>query len=426
MQAKLKVLLIGSGGRESAIAFHLRKSPLLSELKVFPGNGGFPDQEILPSDSLNVLNKESVQSFLKRNHFDFIVVGPEDPLVAGFADWAAELKIPVFGPDSYCAQVEGSKDFAKSLMVEANVPTAEYKTFTEYSSSLKYLESKSIPIVIKADGLAAGKGVTVATTEKMAKEALKEIFEDKKFGTSGNQVVIEEFMDGQEASIFAVSDGDSYFLLPAAQDHKRAFDGDQGPNTGGMGAYCPAPVVTESILQKVKERVFDRMFETFRKKGHPYRGLLYAGLMISSDGEPRVVEFNCRFGDPETQCVLAMLDGDLLELLYTASTGKIKGVQAAVKKGAAAVVVLAAQGYPDSYEKNIPLNLPETSGQNVYLFHAGTLKKDGKVFSSGGRILGVVAQGADLKSSVAEAYSFLEKIQAPKTFYRKDIGHRAL
>lgn len=193
-----------------------------------------------------------------------------------------------------------------------------------------------------------------------------------------------------------------------------------------MGAYCPAPVISESILQKVKEQIFDPMFDLFRKKGHPYRGLLYAGLMISPNGEPKVVEFNCRFGDPETQCVLAMLDGDLLELLYRASTGKIKGIQAAVKKGAAVVVVLAAQGYPDFYEKNIPLNLPETSGQNVHLFHAGTLKKDGKVFSSGGRILGIVAQGADLKSSVDQAYSFLEKIQAPKTFYRKDIGYRAL
>ncbi len=311
-------------------------------------------------------------------------------------------------------------------MTEAKIPTAEYKTFSEYSDSLKYLESKSIPIVIKADGLAAGKGVTVATSKEMAQTALKEIFKDKKFGSSGNQVVIEEFMEGQEASIFAISDGDSYFLLPAAQDHKRAFDGDQGPNTGGMGAYCPAPVISESILQKVKEQIFDPMFDLFRKKGHPYRGLLYAGLMISPNGEPKVVEFNCRFGDPETQCVLAMLDGDLLELLYRASTGKIKGIQAAVKKGAAVVVVLAAQGYPDFYEKNIPLNLPETSGQNVHLFHAGTLKKDGKVFSSGGRILGIVAQGADLKSSVDQAYSFLEKIQAPKTFYRKDIGYRAL
>lgn len=344
----------------------------------------------------------------------------------GFCGLGRRTKYSGFGPDSFCAQVEGSKDFAKSLMTEAKIPTAEYKTFSEYSDSLKYLESKSIPIVIKADGLAAGKGVTVATSKEMAQTALKEIFKDKKFGSSGNQVVIEEFMEGQEASIFAISDGDSYFLLPAAQDHKRAFDGDQGPNTGGMGAYCPAPVISESILQKVKEQIFDPMFDLFRKKGHPYRGLLYAGLMISPNGEPKVVEFNCRFGDPETQCVLAMLDGDLLELLYRASTGKIKGIQAAVKKGAAVVVVLAAQGYPDFYEKNIPLNLPETSGQNVHLFHAGTLKKDGKVFSSGGRILGIVAQGADLKSSVDQAYSFLEKIQAPKTFYRKDIGYRAL
>ncbi|MDV6237230.1 phosphoribosylamine--glycine ligase [Leptospira ellisii] len=426
MQAKLKVLLIGSGGRESAIAFHLRRSPLLSELKVYPGNGGFPDGEILPSGSFEVLSKQSVQSFLKSNPFDFVVVGPEDPLVAGFADWAGELGIPVFGPDSYCAQVEGSKDFAKSLMTEAGVPTAEYKTFTEYSASLKYIESKPVPIVIKADGLAAGKGVTVAFDRKTAANALKEIFEDNKFGESGRQVVVEEFMDGQEASIFAVSDGEAYFLLPAAQDHKRAYDGDRGPNTGGMGAYCPTPIVTEDVLSVVRKKIFDPMFETFRKKGHPYRGLLYAGLMISADGKPRVVEFNCRFGDPETQCVLAMLDGDLLELLYKASTGAIRETKAAVKPGAATVVVLAAQGYPDSYEKNIPLDLPETAGQNTYLFHAGTLKKDGKVFSSGGRILGVVAYGSDLKSSVSQAYSFLEKIRAPKTFFRKDIAHRAL
>ncbi|TGK06721.1 phosphoribosylamine--glycine ligase [Leptospira semungkisensis] len=421
-----KILLIGSGGRESAIAFKLRQSSKLTSLHVFPGNGGFPDNEILAANSFDLKDKSSVQSFIQKNEYDLVVVGPEDPLVDGIGDWLAEIGIPVFGPSAYCAQIEGSKEFAKALMIEAGVPTAKYASFTDYDSSLAYVRKEGAPIVVKADGLAAGKGVTVCTELSQAEQALKEIFLDHKFGKSGSRVVIEEFMDGQEASIFAISDGETYFTLPAAQDHKRAYDGDLGPNTGGMGAYCPAPIASEEVLQKVNTRVFQPMFEAFRKKGHPYKGLLYAGLMIDSKGEPKVVEFNCRFGDPETQCVLPMLEGDLLEIFMASAKGTLKGVKTGLRSGASTVVVLAAEGYPDSYAKNIPLNLPKSENKDLVVFHAGTSKKDGNLVSTGGRILGISSYGNDLKDSVDKAYAYLNSFQISKTFFRKDIAKKAL
>ncbi|PJZ69177.1 phosphoribosylamine--glycine ligase [Leptospira perolatii] len=421
-----RILLIGSGGRESAIAYKLRQSPRLTSLHVFPGNGGFPENEVLPPDSFQLKDKESVQKFALQNQYDLVIVGPEDPLVDGVTDWLAEIGIPVFGPSAYCAQVEGSKDFAKSLMKEAKVPTAKYETFADYQSALNYVKGEGAPIVVKADGLAAGKGVTVCFSVQDAEQALKEIFLDQKFGVSGAKVVIEEFMDGQEASIFAISDGERYITLPAAQDHKRAYDGDKGPNTGGMGAYCPAPIATESVLEKVNTLIFDPMFRLFREKGYPYKGLLYAGLMISKEGEPRVVEFNCRFGDPETQCVLSMLDGDLLEICQAAAKGNLSDVEYDILSGASTVVVLAAEGYPESYAKNIPLEIPETGTKDILVFHAGTTKKDGKLVSSGGRILGISSRGKDLLDSVNKVYSYLNKLHIPQTFYRKDIAKKAL
>ncbi|EPG74421.1 phosphoribosylamine--glycine ligase [Leptospira fainei serovar Hurstbridge str. BUT 6] len=421
-----RVLLIGSGGRESAIAYKLRQSSKLTSLHVFPGNGGFPDAELLPKDSFDLKQKISVQEFVKKGGYDLVVVGPEDPLVDGICDWLQEINVLTFGPSAYCAQVEGSKEFAKSLMKEAGVPTAKYGSFSDFESALDYTRREGVPIVIKADGLAAGKGVTVCFRIEETEIALKEIFLDKKFGASGSKVVIEEFMEGQEASIFAISDGVRYFTLPAAQDHKRAYDGDKGPNTGGMGAYCPTPIATSDTLKKINATVFDPMFEVFRKKGHPYKGLLYAGLMITPQGEPKVVEFNCRFGDPETQCVLPMLDGDLLEIFIASAKGNLSGVQTGILPGASTVVVLAADGYPESYAKNIPLNLPETGSKDIVVFHAGTSKKDGNIISTGGRILGVSARGKNLKDSVEKAYSYLSKLAAPKTFYRKDIAHKAL
>ncbi|PJZ77546.1 phosphoribosylamine--glycine ligase [Leptospira neocaledonica] len=421
-----KILLIGSGGRESAIAYKLRQSPKLSQLYVFPGNGGFPDSEVLAPNSFDLKNKSSVQSFIQKNEYDLVVVGPEDPLVDGIVDWLAEIGVPVFGPSAYCAQIEGSKEFAKALMIEAGVPTAKYASFEDYESAYSYVQKEGAPIVIKADGLAAGKGVTVCTELSQATQALKEIFLDNKFGKSGSKVVIEEFMEGQEASIFAISDGNTYFTLPAAQDHKRAYDGDEGPNTGGMGAYCPAPIVTKETLEKVNTLVFQPVFEIFRKKGNPYKGLLYAGLMIDAKGNPRVVEFNCRFGDPETQCVLPMLEGDLLEIFQASAKGALGDVKISLRPGASTVVVLAAEGYPDSYEKNIPLNLPETNSKDLVVFHAGTSKKDGNLISTGGRILGISSYGKDLKESVDKVYSYLGGFKISKTFFRKDIASKAL
>ncbi|MCB1176742.1 MAG: phosphoribosylamine--glycine ligase, partial [Leptospiraceae bacterium] len=311
----MKVLLIGSGGREHAIAYKLRQSSLLTELKVFPGNGGFLENEVLPSTSMNLKNKESVQSFVKENKFELVVVGPEEPLVDGISDWMSEINVPCFGPSSYCAKLEGSKDFAKNLMIEFGVPTAKYATFHDLNSSLDYIKDHPTPIVVKADGLAAGKGVAVCSNKEDAIQFLKEIFEDKKFGASGSKVVIEEFLEGQEASIFGICDGEKFLLFPASQDHKRAYDNDEGPNTGGMGAYAPAPIVTEEVLQKVKNQIFTPMIKGLQKKGHPYKGLLYAGLMINSSGDPNVVEFNCRFGDPETQGLMLLLEDDLLKLM---------------------------------------------------------------------------------------------------------------
>ena len=422
----MKVLLLGSGGREAALAYKIRQSPLLKELKVFPGNGGFPQEEILPKGSFNLKDKTNTVAFIQKEKFDLVVVGPEEPLVNGIADWLEEVGIPCFGPSKYCAQLEGSKDFAKTLMKEFGVPTARYETFSDYDSAKSYLEKEGVPIVIKADGLAAGKGVTVCFQLEEAIQALKEIFLDNKFGASGSKVVIEEFMQGEEASIFAISDGANFIILPALQDHKRAFDGDKGPNTGGMGAYCPAPIATDKVYDQVRKEVFSPMLDGLRKKGFPYKGLLYAGLMVDKSGYARVVEFNCRFGDPETQSLMILIEDDLLETFLQAAKGNLKKNEIDLKKGSSCIVVLAANGYPNDYTKNIELNLKDPNSENVKVFHAGTTFKDGKLLSTGGRILGISSYGSDLKSAVTNAYSYLKENPQVNTFYRSDIGHRAL
>jgi|JI9StandDraft_1071089.scaffolds.fasta_scaffold01866_2 phosphoribosylamine--glycine ligase len=422
----MKVLLLGSGGRESALAYKLRQSPLLKELKVFPGNGGFPQEEILPKGSFNLKDKASTVSFIQKEKFDLVVVGPEEPLVDGIVDWLEEVGIPCFGPSKYCAQLEGSKDFAKTLMKEFGVPTARYETFSNYDSAKAYLEKEGVPIVIKADGLAAGKGVTVCFKMEEALNALKEIFLDNKFGASGAKVVIEEFMQGEEASIFAICDGANFIILPALQDHKRAYDGDKGPNTGGMGAYCPAPIATDNVYAQVRKEVFQPMIDGLRKKGFPYKGLLYAGLMVDKSGYARVVEFNCRFGDPETQSLMLLIQDDLLEIFLQSAKGNLTKKEITLREGASCIVVLAANGYPNDYVKNIPLVL-KNPGSGVEVFHAGTNRtEDGKIFSTGGRILGVSSYSTDLRSAVDRAYSYLKANPQSDTFYRSDIGHRAL
>ena len=418
-----KVFLIGSGGREHAIYYKLKQSPQLGAILVYPGNGGIPREDIV-TEKINLKNKTELQEFVKKSKFDLVVVGPEDPLVDGVADWMHEIGIPCFGPSAYCAQIEGSKDFAKNLMVGAGVPTAAFATFTDFASAEEYIKSSPIPVVIKADGLAAGKGVTVCFARDDAYRALKEIFHDRLFGDM-RKVVIEEFMDGEEASVFALCDGENFALLPAAQDHKRAFDGDKGPNTGGMGAYCPAPVVTDGIIQQVKAEIIRPVMNYFKAKGFPYKGVLYAGLMIKN-GKARVVEFNCRFGDPETQAVLLLLQDDLLQIMHECATGNLQKSEFSIYPGAAAIVVLAAEGYPGSYNKNIPLEISDTKDPNIQIFHAGTALQGNKLVSSGGRILGITARGADLKETVGKIYSYMGKQSNPGTFYRKDIAWRAL
>ncbi len=422
----MKVLLIGSGGRENAIAYKLRQSSLLTELKVYPGNGGFPESEVLPKDSMELKNKSSVQNFVKQNSFAFVIVGPEEPLVDGISDWMDEIGVPCFGPSAYCSKLEGSKDFAKSVMSEFSVPTAKYSTFFDYSMAIDYVKKHPLPVVIKADGLAAGKGVAVCSRTDEALQFLKEIFEDNKFGKSGSQVVIEEFLEGQEASLFAICDGERFLVFPASQDHKRAYDNDEGPNTGGMGAYAPAPIATPEVLQQVKEKIFQPMISGLKRKNQPYKGLLYAGLMINSDGQAKVVEFNCRFGDPETQALMLLLDEDLLKLMWDAANGQLESRELKVKEGFATVVVLAANGYPETYTKNIPIQIKEPSQSDTQVFHAGTTRTSNGVVSSGGRILGITSYAKTLAESVGKCYRYLAENSITDTFYRKDIAKRAL
>lgn len=422
----MKVLLIGSGGRESALAYKLRKSPLLSSLKVYPGNAGFSKHELYPKSAVDLKNKSDVQKFILNEKIDFVVVGPEEPLVDGICDWISEIGLPCFGPTAYCARLEGSKDFAKQMMKEFHVPTARYEVFSDLSSAKNYIKDKDYPLVVKADGLAAGKGVTVAQDEEEAIAALHDIFIENKFGNSGKSVLIEEFMKGEEASVFALCDGENFLLFPASQDHKRAHDGDTGPNTGGMGAYTPAPIVDKNVLQKVRDTIFRPMLDGLRKKGHPYRGLLYAGLMIS-DGNPRVVEFNCRFGDPETQTLMVLLEDDLLEVLLESANGNFKRKELNFYPGFSSVVVLAAKGYPGEYKKKIVLDtIPGRANDETEIFHAGTESLDGKIVSNGGRILGITSRGKTLSESVNRCYSFLNAHPVEDTFYRKDIARKAL
>lgn len=421
----MKVLLIGSGGRESAIAFKIKQSKLLSSLSVYPGNGGFSSDEIIPKNNLDLKNKQSVQNFVIQEKFDFVIVGPEEPLVDGITDWMDEISIPCFGPSKFCANIEGSKDFAKNLMKEFGVPTAEYETFNDYDNAIKYLQNKELPIVIKADGLAAGKGVTVAISKNEAIEFLKSIFIDNRFGSSGNKVVIEDFLRGEEASIFAICDGHDFLLLPPAQDHKRVFDGDLGPNTGGMGAYAPAPIANAELIEKVKDRIFKPMINGLKSKGFPYKGLLYAGLMIYNN-EPKVVEFNARFGDPETQALMLLIEDDLLEIMLESANGKFTRNKINIKEGFSTVVVLASNGYPGDYKKDIEIGIQKSENENTFIFHAGTRELNNKIISNGGRILGITSYSKSLQQSVDLCYQYLNNNQIKDTFFRKDIAGRAL
>ena len=423
----MRILLIGGGGREHALAWKLAQSPKVEKLYAAPGNPGIALLNKCECINLNVDDLEGVADYAEEKSIDLTVVGPEAPLVAGLADVFKRRGLPVFGPSKAAAQLEGSKAFSKELMAKYNIPTAFFKICEDIETAKAYVEEKGAPIVVKADGLAAGKGVVVAMTKAEALDAIDEMMGDHKFGAAGARLVLEEYMEGEEASLLAFTDGKTVVPMIAAQDHKRIFDGDEGPNTGGMGTYAPAPVMTDILRLKATELILKPVVEAMAKEGMPYQGCLYAGLMIKGDSV-KVVEFNCRFGDPETQVVLPLLDGDLAEIMLACATGTLEQTEVAWHDKAAVCVVMASGGYPESYEKGKEITGLEAAAEdkNVVVFHAGTKEADGKILTSGGRVLGVTAVDSSIKAARDRAYVAVEKIAFEKNFYRKDIAWRAL
>ena len=423
----MRILLIGGGGREHALAWKLVQSPNVEKLYAAPGNPGMALLQKCECINLNVDDLEGVADYAEEKSIDLTVVGPEAPLVAGLADVFKRRGLPVFGPSKAAAQLEGSKAFSKELMAKYNIPTAFFKICEDIEAATAYVEEKGAPLVVKADGLAAGKGVVVAMTKQEALDAIDDMMGDHKFGAAGARVVLEEYMEGEEASLLAFTDGKTVVPMIAAQDHKRVFDGDEGPNTGGMGTYAPAPVMTDILRLKATELVLKPVVAAMAKEGTPYQGCLYAGLMIKGDSV-KVVEFNCRFGDPETQVVLPLLDGDLAEIMLACATGTLDKVEVAWHDKAAVCVVMASGGYPESYEKGKEITglAAAEEDKDVVVFHAGTKEADGKIVTSGGRVLGVTAVDASIKAARDRAYAAVEKIAFEKNFYRKDIAWRAL
>lgn len=419
----MRVLLIGSGGREHALAWKLTQSPRLAALFVAPGNGG--TDAIATNIALDVADHQKVVEFCTKEAIDLVVVGPEVPLVAGIADDLRAAGIATFGPSKLAAQLEGSKAFTKQLCDEMGIPTAAYARFAALEPALGYVRQAGAPIVIKADGLAAGKGVTVAETLEQAEEALRDCFSGT-FGSAGAEVVIEECLVGEEASLFAICDGEHTILLPAAQDHKRAFDGDQGPNTGGMGAYAPAPVMNDALVERAHREIIAPAIRGMAARGTPFSGVLFTGLMVTKDG-PKLIEFNTRFGDPECQVLMMLLESDLLDILEATAKGDLGTVTPQWKDAVALTVVLAAKGYPGAYEKNTPITIPENlDSDKVRVFHAGTVSDGERLLANGGRVLNVTAIGQSVAEARERAYGAVDAIDWPEGFCRRDIGWRAL
>lgn len=423
----MRVLLIGGGGREHALAWKIVQSEEVDALFCAPGNPGIaalPKTQCLP---LAVDDFDAHRALIQAEGIQMVVVGPEDPLAAGIVDRLSSPLCMVFGPRKAAAQLEASKAFAKSFMAKYDIPTAAYAEFDALEPALAYVREQGAPIVIKADGLAAGKGVTVALTLEEAENALRNIMDKRVFGDAGAKVVIEEFMSGEEASILAFADGNIVVPMASSQDHKAAYDGDKGPNTGGMGAYSPAPIVTQEMMETIQREVLDRCIEGMRQEGSPYTGVLYAGLMITSEG-PKVVEFNCRFGDPETQVVLPRMKSDIVPILRACCKEKLADCAIEYDPRPCVSVVLASGGYPGAYEKGKVISGIEDaeSIEGVVVFHAGTRRNAGELLTNGGRVLNVCAVADDLPATIALAYNALEKITFDGAQYRKDIGQKAL
>ena len=431
----MKILVVGSGGREHAIAWRLAQDAEGHELYCAPGNAG--TSAVAANLPLKADDIAGIVAWAKSERPDLVVVGPEAPLVAGLVDALSAAGIVAFGPVAAGARIEGSKRFAKEVMDAAGVPTGKAETFTDAAKAKAALLSFGLPVVIKADGLAAGKGVIVAETKEQAEAAIDDMLVGNRFGAAGAEVLVEEFLHGEECSILAVVDGERAVLLPSSQDHKRVFDGDKGPNTGGMGAYSPAPVVTDAMLPEIRDRIILPVLRELKRRGIVYRGVLYAGLMVNnansnphgplakSGSEVNVVEFNARFGDPETEAVLPRLDGSFAQLLLHAATGALKDEDVVVKGESAATVIVASGGYPGDYEKGKEITGLAAAETGAIVFHCGTKDADGRVLTSGGRVLSVTGLGADLRAAVDRAYARIGGISFEKMFYRRDIAHRA-
>lgn len=421
----MKVLVVGNGGREHALTWKLLQSPRVQDVICVPGNGGTATLKRCRNLSLSVTDFEGIGRFALVNNVGLIVVGPEVPLAAGIVDYLQAQGLKVFGPTQAGAQIESSKAWAKALMQEAGIPTAKAAVFTNAHDALLYLSRQAPPVVIKADGLAAGKGVTVAATLEEAKVAIEAAFAGQ-FGDAGQRVLIEECLTGQEASVLAITDGLTIRPLVPAQDHKRIGEGDTGANTGGMGAYAPAPVVTEALMERIQQEILEPAIATLRQRGIDYRGVLYAGLMITPTGDPKVIEFNCRFGDPETQVVLPLLETPLDNLLLACTQQQLGQHPPLLwKSGVSACIVIAAGGYPDGYKKGTPISgLDQAEATGAVVFHAGTKLKQEQIVTDGGRVLGVTAVGESFEVAIAQAYAAVNCIQFDAMYYRRDIGHQ--
>jgi phosphoribosylamine---glycine ligase len=420
----MNILILGSGGREHALAWAVKQNPKTDRLIVAPGNAGIA--QLAECADIDILSGQTVVTFCEENAIDFVIIGPEAPLAAGVADATRAAGILTFGPSAAAAKLEASKAFTKEICDACAAPTAAYARFTEAAPARAYIHAKGAPIVVKADGLAAGKGVIVAMTEAEALAAIDDMFGGE-FGAAGAEVVIEEFMTGEEASFFILTDGTHALPIGTAQDHKRVGDGDTGPNTGGMGAYSPAPVLTDAIAQAAMDQIVLPTIREMARRGTPYQGVLYAGLMIEG-GQPRLVEYNARFGDPETQVLMLRLGAQALDLLLACAEGRLDKARVNWADDHALTVVMAAKGYPGAYAKGSAIRglaaLPETSSQMV--FHAGTTERDGQITATGGRVLNVTARGATLAEAQAKAYAMVDSIDWPEGFCRRDIGWRAL
>ena len=423
----MKILVIGNGGREHALAWKAAQSPQVDEVFVAPGNAGTHREAGLTNIDIGVTDIPALVDFVKQNNVQLTIVGPEAPLVEGIVDTFNEQGLRIFGPTRGAAQLEGSKAFTKDFLARHNIPTAAYQNFTEIEPAIAYVQEQGAPIVVKADGLAAGKGVIVAQTELEAIAAIKDMLAGNSFGEAGHRVVVEEFLQGEEASFIVMADGKNILPLATSQDHKARDNGDHGPNTGGMGAYSPAPVVTDAITEKVMQSVIIPTIEGMAAEGNEYSGFLYAGLMISPDGELKVLEYNCRFGDPETQPIMMRLQSDLVELCQAAIDHKLDTATAKWDSRAAVGIVMAAGGYPEDYDKGLVITgLDRVDSEATKVFHAGTTESKGQVVTSGGRVLCMVALGDSVTEAQKLAYQKVEKIHWKEAFYRTDIGYRAI